>query len=80
MSDPSPKTDLEKLTELMTEFGVHFTQKRVHENEPSDIRLLVIPSENANGDRDGKNDGYVDFEAVFEFDTAGKFLSVGIWE
>ncbi len=62
-------SDYEKLKELLTSFGVGFTEK-THED-----RLLINCAYGS-----AKVTGYIDFLTSFEFDQSGKFIEVGAWE
>lgn len=69
-------TDLERLKELLTAFGVGFTEEldmsKVPEY-PGGSRIVCS--------RDDANvRGYYGFYTEFVFDAAGKFVSMGAWE
>ena len=65
-------TDLDRLAGLLEEWGVRFnaeiTTQRV-------ILTVTVPSEKRTNVR-----GYSDFFTEFEFDGAGKFDGMGVWE
>lgn len=64
-TDQVEKTDLEKLTAVLTELGVGF-----------EMRENMV----ACGSRMGSNVGYKHFIAEFEFTPEGKFIQLGVWE
>jgi hypothetical protein len=66
-------TDREALTELLRRFGLSpaTTGKAESWNETGAICLMA---------GQGGVDGYDDFIAVFQFDAAGEFESVHLWE
>lgn len=61
-------TDLEKLVNLLTEFGVGYEKK--------DSQIICMQS----WDDSNKIEGYSGFYTVFNFDSAGKFLNMGAYE
>ncbi len=63
-------SDIEKLMELFTEFGIEFTTGVTHEGYD---RILCSEGK-------AKIDGYNGFYTTFEFDENGKFKEMGAWE
>lgn len=72
-------TDREKLVALLTEWGVGFegenAQRQRHSVGGSGEDNSVILCQG-----DAKIGGYSGFLAVFEFDDAGAFQQIGVWE
>lgn len=62
-------TDFEKLTELLTSWGVGFEPQEI-----KDKMFIVLPEGNA------KVDGYSMFYTRFTFSKAGAFKEVGAYE
>lgn len=68
-------TDVEKLIELLSSFGVEFSRDdmaRADTGKISDVVTLYCGSE--------KVGGYCGFFTEFEFDENGTFVTVGAWE
>ena len=65
ISDNTPKTDKEKLTALLTEFGVGFK---------------LTGDEVTCEKGDAKIAGYTGFSTTFSFDPGGRFKEMGAWE
>lgn len=67
-------TDKEKLTNLLTEFGVGFSEEFTINNHGTEIYCIECMSDNA------KITGYNNFYTSFVFDKDGKFIEMGAWE
>lgn len=68
-------TDVEKLIELLSSFGVEFSRDNEAKSDAvvdSDVVTLYCGSE--------KVGGYCGFFTEFEFDENGTFVTVGAWE
>lgn len=75
MSSDLSKTQRERLVALLAEFGIQPMDETCRypapDYDPQAVTLLA---------HHGGVDGYSSFYAVFEFDDAGQFKTVGVWE
>jgi hypothetical protein len=69
------KTDKDKLTELLTSFGVEWREKNYEAIGPSCSQIKVGGFNNYE-----KVVGYQGFYTLFEFDGDDKFIQMGAWE
>lgn len=69
-------TDLEKLKQLLEQFGVGYTEERIEKYRDDGKPRTFIKCECG----DKKVEGYGGFVTLFEFDADGEFLVMGAYE
>lgn len=83
------KSDKDKLEALLTEFGVLFSEVNEDQSckdqswETEEVQIVKFGKPYGSHDSLPECDkvmGYYGFYAQFEFDTNGKFITVGVWE
>lgn len=72
-------SDKERLISLFSEFGIGYTLGEDSDWESKDNAVLIHNDE-WKDEPNAKVEGYYGFYAQFNFDSAGKFVNVGIWE
>lgn len=72
-------TDLEKLKNLLDEFGIVYDEAP-SEDIPPNLRSEGGADITVYADGGPKNKGYLGFFTDFAFDKDGKFVEMGSWE